>query len=199
MHCGLKRPQIEDTHRLTIAELKHLGFLSCAGRCTGTLTLSVRNKPVGSVGFEVRYNLKGDSYIRFRHTFDGLPMDYRHTIDVVACNYGGHRFYFRCRNTGKRVTALYSLDGYYASRHYHELAYQLCNEHRNRHELLHRSQNLSLKAGKLRERGHPGKANRVVYEAFRYRGLYFRVLERRPMKPGGLVERFGIFEETRTA
>ena len=176
MHCGLKRPQIEDTHRLTIAELKHLGFLSCVGRCTGTLTLSVRNKPVGSVGFEVRYNLKRDSYIRFRHTFDGLPMEYRHTIDVVPCNYGGHRYYFLCRNTGKRVTALYFLDGYYASRHYHRLAYQLCTEHRNHNEPLHRSQNLLWKAGKLREYGHPGKANRVMYEAFRYRDLYFRVL-----------------------
>jgi hypothetical protein len=50
----------------------------------------------------------------------------------------GERYYFRCRETGKRVTALY-FNGYrFASRYEHGLTYRACREHRQWYENFHR-------------------------------------------------------------
>ena len=108
------------------------------------------------------------SYIKFDYLLNDKPGSYKHAIELVPCNYGNVRYYFKCRETGKRVTALYSVGGYYASRHYHRMTYQCSRDHRSVIDLVHKYQNLDYKSEWLKENGHPRKAEKYYRKARYY-------------------------------
>ena len=108
------------------------------------------------------------SYIKFDYLLNDKPGSYKHAIELVPCNYGNVRHYFICRETGKRVTALYLVGGYFASRHYHKMTYQCSRDHRSINNLLHRYWNLERKAEYQEKHGHPRKAKELFIKAYRY-------------------------------
>ena len=54
-------------------------------------------------------------------------------LEKVALKYGD-RYFFRCRDTGKRVSAMYFVNGRFGSRYAHDLTYSVCKEHRQFYE-----------------------------------------------------------------
>lgn len=189
---------IESTSCVTIETLKQWEYLAVPGWKQGVLTLTMNGTETGTVAMGVRYDLENGCFIRFWYTLDGKPVDYQHAIEPVACTYGGYRFYFRCRYTGKRVTALYLHDGHFASRQYHGLVYQMCADHRGPYENLHRYKHLEAKAKKLLTHGHPRRANRVSGEAWHYQMLAFRDVEGQILKTNGRIDRLSASFSTRT-
>ena len=187
---------IESTSCVTIETLKQWEYLAVPGWKQGVLTLTMNGTETGTVAMGVRYDLENGCFIRFWYTLDGKPVDYQHAIEPVACTYGGYRFYFRCRYTGKRVTALYLHKGYFASRQYHGLTYQLCADHRGSYENLHRYQHLEAKAKKLRAHGHPRKASHMLREARYSQALAFRDIEGQIAKSRDRIDRLSALLST---
>ncbi len=167
-HYGLGRDMVEETPRLTIDDLKTWGYLD--GRFTGykrgILTLKRGEEKTGSLGIEVHIKDPG-SYIKFDYLlgYDKKPVSYEHEIELFPCNFGGHRFYFRCRHCRRRVTALYLSGGYYACRHCQRLAYEVSQKHRTLSEKIGRAWSLRDRAEKLKKYHHPRKANRLLRRA----------------------------------
>jgi hypothetical protein len=58
-------------------------------------------------------------------------------LEKVALKYGD-RYFFRCRNSGKRVSTIYFVNGRFGSRYAHGLTYKACGEHRLWYENLRR-------------------------------------------------------------
>ena len=173
------RGVIEWTPGLTIDDLKKWGFMT-EGYKSGILTLSRNGKKTGSLGIEVEIQ-KGPfhSYIQFNYLLDKKPIEYFHVIELFPCYFGGHRFYFRCRNCGKRTTALYLSRGYYSCRHCHRLVYICSRRHRALNEKIDRANYWKGRAEKQRKWGHPKKANQLLVktkdledEAWAGLGLY---------------------------
>jgi hypothetical protein len=169
------RDRVEDTPRLTIADLMAWGFVPRTGkdwahhdtwRQSGTLTLSEGERKTGSVGVTVHVDGPW-SYIRFDYLlgYEKKPVTYEHRIELVPLHYGGHRYYFRCRHCNRRATALYLSGGYYACRHCHRLAYEVSQAHRTLSEKIDRAWSLRARAEKLKKYHHPRKANRLYLRA----------------------------------
>ena len=137
-------------------------------REAGLLDASRNGQKTGSLGISVKIDNEYNSYIEFDYLLNGKPVKYTHRIEFFPCHYGNIRYYFICRETGKRVTALYFVGGYYASRHYHRMAYQCSRDHKSHDNLLHRYWNLERKAEYQKEHGHPRKANKLFIKAYRY-------------------------------
>lgn len=169
------RSVIEETPRVTIADLTAWGFIPRPGKNwehtdpwerPGTLTLSENGTNIGSVGATVR--LDGAwGFIRFDYLlgYEKKPVTYEHGLESVPLHYGGRRYYFRCRHCRRRVTALYLAGGYYACRHCQRLAYETSQEHRTLGEHSNRAWSMRNRAERLRKYGHPRKANRLYRRA----------------------------------
>ena len=159
------RGVLENTAKIMIEDLKAWGLFGYGCKISGTITILTNDQKSGSVGVTVDVNPREGSHIQFDYRRDGEPVSYRHGIELFSCHYGSHRYFFICRDCGRRVTALYLQEGYYTCRHCHRLVYQSSRDHRSLYQNLNRSQNLEARAERLRERGHPRKANRVLMEA----------------------------------
>lgn len=170
------RAVIEDTAKITIQDLKTWGYLR-QGKRSGTLTISRNGEKTGSLGISVNFNNVYDSYIEFDYTLDGKPVRYSHRIELFPCNYGRYRYYFICRNTGARVTALYLDNGYYASRHFHKMVYQCSRGHKNSFGIIDKWQNLDKRAERLKRNGHPRKAKKYYEKARFYQDICDNALE----------------------
>lgn len=164
MHTWSNRAVIEDSARITIQDLKTWGYLQ-PGKRTGTLTLLRRNEKTGMLGIIVNIDKPYNSYIAFDYLLNGEKVYYVHGIEFFPCHYGNNRYYFTCRNTGARVTALYFDNGYYASRHAHKMVYECSRSHKNSFGLIHKWQNLDRKAEWLEKNGHPRKAKKYFWKA----------------------------------
>ena len=136
---------------------------------SGVITLKRGDEETGSLTITVNTEGPWKSYIKFDYLlgYDKKPVVYEHKIELFPCNYGGHRFYFRCRHCGRRVTALYLSGGYYACRYCHELTYEARQRHRGPFETLGRAFHFSDKAEELQKRGHPRKASRLLERSHR--------------------------------
>ncbi|MGA2143153.1 MAG: hypothetical protein ABSG94_12140 [Brevinematales bacterium] len=156
---------IEDTLKITIQDLKLWGFLT-PGEHSITRYFSRYDQPIGHVKITVCINKDCFSFIRFECLIDNKSFSYAHDIEIVPCHYGNYRYYFVCRETGRRVTALYSVGFYYTSRHYHRMTYQCSRDHRRFNELIFRAESLKIRAEYQRKNGHPRKANKLEWEAF---------------------------------
>lgn len=161
---GLGRNTVEDTGGFSIADLKAWGFIHEGATARGSLTLSRNGEKTGSIGLEVRLD-KSYSYAEFDYRLDGKPVKYSHGLMTVRPHFGGRRYYFRCRNCLSCVTALYLRGGYYACRKCHGLVYESSQKHNCPYAGLTRALTLEKRAEKLRERGHPRKANRLLERA----------------------------------
>ena len=159
------RGVVENTLRVTIEDLKVRGLLKYGYKISGTLTILTNGQESGSVGVTADVDPKGQSHVQFNYRRNGVPLNYRHNIELFPCPYGNHRYFIICRGCGRRVTALYLHAGYFSCRHCHRLVYQSSRDHRSLYQNVHRSQNLEARAKRLRERGHPRKANRVQWLA----------------------------------
>ena len=159
------RGVLESTAKIMIEDLKVWGLFEYGCKISGTITILTNGQKNGSVGVTVDVNPKEESHILFDYRRNGEPVSYRHGIELFPCHYGGYRYFFICRDCGRRVTALYLYGGYYTCRHCHRLVYQSNRDHRSLNQNLHRSQNLEVRAERLRERRHPRKANRILKEA----------------------------------
>jgi hypothetical protein len=134
------RGLIEETPRIRIMELKNAGMLE-EGKRTGVLTFSG-----GSIGIEVCIDpLLSFYYIRFTYGINGKSFDYCAVIEPYPLTFG-LRFYFICPDTGKRVSTLYWVNGYFSSRYFHQLVYRRSREHRRINEDLMRSIEYGRKA-----------------------------------------------------
>ena len=162
-YYGLGRDLIEETARLTIDDLKTWGLLH-EGINRGILTLKRRKQTTGSRGIEVHIK-DPQSYIEFEYLLNKSPVAYEHEIELFPCNFGGYRFYFWCRNCGRRITALYFSEGYYSCRHCLGLVYLVSREHRSIFEKIDRANYLKDKADRLKKHGHPRKANKLYFKA----------------------------------
>jgi len=172
------REVIEDTVNITIQDLKTWGYLS-PGYKSGILTLSRNGQKTGGLGFSVRIENEYDSYIEFDYLLNGKPVKYTHRIEFFPCHYGNIRYYFICRETGKRVTALYLVGGYFASRHFHRMSYQCSRDHRSGFDLVHKWQNLERRAEWLKKNGHPRKAEKCYWKARYYEDKSWEVAAQR--------------------
>lgn len=147
------REVIEETARLTIDDLRTWGYLH-EGFRKGILTLKRGDKETGSLGIEVRIN-KAWGSIKFDYLLNGKPVAYEHEIGLFPCHFGGRRFYFRCRNCRRHVTALYLSGRYYSCRHCLQLVYKASREHRAPFEKYSRAVTLRDRAERLQKYGHP--------------------------------------------
>ncbi len=161
---------IEDTGKITIQDLKTWGYLR-PGYKSGTLTFSRNGQITGGLELSVNIDNEYGSYIKFDYLLNDKPGSYKHAIELVPCNYGNVRYYFKCRETGKRVTALYSVGGYYASRHYHRMTYQCSRYHRGQWYYSEKYRYLDRKSEWLKKNGHPRKANKYYWRARYYENL----------------------------
>ena len=163
---------IEDTWKITIQDLKAWGLLK-PGERSNTITFSrgwPGCEPMEKITIRITVNIDNDwtPSIQFDYSLNGKPLSYSYLIEKVSCHYGNVRYYFICRETGKRVTALYFVGGYFASRHYHKMTYQCSRDHRSVNNLLHRYWNLERKAEYQEKHGHPRKAKELFIKAYRY-------------------------------
>ena len=169
------RELLEKTTGISIPDLKAWGFLSHEGQCSGSIRIPRGEDEVGSMGVCVQLDPEGDSFIEFDYLRDGKRVTYFHRIEHFPLNYGNCRYYFLCKDCGKRVTALYLEDGYFACRHCHELVYQVCRDHRMQLASLNRHEELMRKSERLKRQGHPIKADRMRLKGYRY--LVFAALD----------------------
>lgn len=79
---------------------------------------------------ELHYSAKSTGEEEWR------PIKQKINLETVSCNFGGKRWYFRCRMTknslycGKRVAVLYQAGDYFVCRNCADLTYDLCKESR---------------------------------------------------------------------
>lgn len=168
------RAVIENSGKITFQDLKTWGFLTI-GYKSGILTFSINGKEAGSLKIAVNINQESKSYIEFDYLLNNKPVKYSHTIELFPCNYGKYRYYFICRDTGKRVTALYMSRGYYSSRHFHKMVYECSREHRSWYELLDKSRNLKKKVEWYKQNGHPKKAKKYFYKVIFYESNFWKL------------------------
>lgn len=170
-HWGRGRPSysgrevISEVSSISIQELKALGCLQQGFSGYKYFTISRNGEQTGGFSIYVSIDNRYNSYIEFNYSVNGEPVKYRHDIEFFPCHYGNHRFYFICRDTGRRCTALYLVDGYFSSRFYHKMSYISSRYHRNYKDLVYRYQSMDAKAEALRRHGHPRKANELYWKA----------------------------------
>lgn len=131
-----RRGFIEDMPRLTIADLRDSGFLQ-EGPRKGVITLT-RGSWATEVEVEVCFYPSQSFFLVIftyrsngKKTFDWFRIE-RMSLPCTA------RYYFVCRDTHKKVSALYFSEGHFASRFAHGLVYHVCCEHRRWDENLRR-------------------------------------------------------------
>lgn len=124
-----KRQTVEDCHCLCINKMRELGAIMPNMRHTGTWQWSNSRTQVvlSSLGYTSDMRNPEDMYVRLRYTATRTEesFDYKIRIERTPLNFGGHRYWFICPYTGKRVAKLYkaSAEYKYASRHAFNLPY----------------------------------------------------------------------------
>lgn len=123
----------------------------------------------------INVDIAEDMTLRYRYRVSGGDWNdvaYSVPLDWTLCNFGGKRAWFLCPSfrCRRRVAILYlGIDGMFACRHCHQLAY------RCQREAMHDS--LMRRADKIRERldWEPGALNGG---GFRPKGMHLRTFDR---------------------
>ncbi|WP_299192476.1 hypothetical protein [uncultured Erythrobacter sp.] len=110
---------VEQFPVIDLRVLKRAGLLK-PGECTYD-TLRWRNQDLEALEVRIFFDLSDESDAAIRIAGD-VP-NQRAAIECVPCPYGGYRCYFLCPLTGSRCEQLFVVDGIFASRKAHRLAY----------------------------------------------------------------------------
>ncbi len=137
------------------------------------------------------YIKDNESYIQFQYDYKGQYKEIIHSIIKQPVNYGGYRYYFKCSSyknnvyCGQLVKALYFGGNVFACRHCLELVYQNCRYNRDIIRHKYNAKIFKKKSDKLRQYGHPRKANILLKKSFEYETKFEDVFE------GEILRRFG--------
>lgn len=123
-----RRGLIEESCRITTGQLRDWGYLR-EGQAKGTVTFTGRNWTVSIEIESVIDSSRSAFFFLYSYEANGNRVAEWFRLEKVALKYGD-RFFFRCRQTGKKVSALYFVNGRFGSRYAHDLAYRACGEHR---------------------------------------------------------------------
>lgn len=100
-------------------------------RIVGSLfwTYTHSGNSAGSISFQMTYNPDHALYLMYR--VNGEPTAQRVKLDALPCNYGGHRYLFRCPQCSRRARCLYkpSYSRRFACRKCHDLSYAARQEY----------------------------------------------------------------------
>jgi hypothetical protein len=98
----------------------------------GTLSWSFRDKPHGSIRYNVQVDRLHLSYrITRRDEEEPRPVELDVFFDATRCNYGGTRKWFLCPACGRRVGVLYEQGDLFACRYCVGLSYAVESETRH--------------------------------------------------------------------
>lgn len=116
---SVHRGAVEQFPVIDLRMLKRAGLLK-PGECTYDI-LRWRNQDLKALEVRIFVDLSDEDDASIRIAGD-VP-DQRAAIECVPCPYGGYRCYFLCPLTGARCEQLFLVDGIFASRKAHRLAY----------------------------------------------------------------------------
>jgi hypothetical protein len=123
-----RRGLIEDSCWITIGELRDWGYLQ-EGQSKGTLIMS-RGKWTVTIEIEsIISTIRSACFFLYSYEANGIRVTDWFRLEKVALKYGD-RYFFRCRDTGKLISAMYFVNGRFGSRYAHDLTYRACKEHR---------------------------------------------------------------------
>lgn len=120
---SINRGSVEQFPAIDLRVLKRAGLLR-PGECTYT-TLCWRNQAPETLSARIFIDLSNtdDASMRIIGDGHGGIINQRVAIEAVPCPYGGFRVYFLCPQWGIRCEQLFLVDGIFASRKAHRLAY----------------------------------------------------------------------------
>lgn len=116
---SVHRGAVEQFPVIDLRVLKRAGLLK-PGDCTYD-TLCWRNHGLDALEVRIFVDVSDDDDASIRIVGD-VP-NQRAAIECVPCPYGGYRCYFLCPLTGTRCEQLFLVDGVFASRKAHKIAY----------------------------------------------------------------------------
>jgi hypothetical protein len=116
---SVHRGAVEQFPVIDLRVLKRAGLLK-PGECTYD-TLCWRNQDLETFEVRIFVDLSDDDDAAIR--IAGGIRAQRAAIECVPCPFGGYRCYFLCPLTGTRCEQLFLVDGVFASRKAHRLAY----------------------------------------------------------------------------
>lgn len=120
---SVHRGAVEQYPAIDLRVLKRAGLLK-PGECTYD-TLRWRNQDLGTLEVRIFIDLSDEDDASLRIVVDEANAAINQTVEIecVACPYGGIRAYFRCPLNRSRCQLLFSVNGLFASRKAHRLAY----------------------------------------------------------------------------
>jgi len=132
---------------LDIRSLRRQGLLQEGTHCTSRWSRT--GVEIGSIGYWVELNRIVLGYRYSTNATGWKWMQYTVRVEWTKCNYGGHRPWFRCPNSGclRRVAVLYGGERF-VCRLYNQLVYES--------QRLSRSDRAIRKVRRLRKRLGPG-------------------------------------------
>lgn len=106
-----------DLKKLTLADLKRLGYMVPQHRCSSTVNWTRRGETTGTIGVTVSLIGTG-GFVELEYIFNSQePMKYKVELVQLPSNLGkGRVWYFICPLTGERCRTLYQVGKYFASR-----------------------------------------------------------------------------------
>lgn len=122
------RAAVEQSLRVRISEFRRQGFIQPGARTAGIWSWGGVSS--GAIGFAIDLANLDDAYAELGFTCGGAHYHQRIEIEATRCRFGGRRFYFICPWTGRRCEILCCVDGVFASREFHRLAYACQSEDR---------------------------------------------------------------------
>jgi hypothetical protein len=182
---------VEDMTRLAITDLRDKGLLQEGSR-SGTITPS-QGRWATEVGFEVCFYPLKASFVVFSYTSNGKKTHDWFRIERISSTCV-MRYYFRCRETGKLVSALYYANGCFDSRFAHGLTYRACSEHRTRNEYVGRYRKFKAKAESVKR--ITARTWKYAEKLERYERKMYEGLDRRCSKILDQIYRNDSMKET---
>ena len=133
------RGTVDAAIRLDIRFLRRQGFLRPGAVTSGTLRWTRAGEETGSVGVTVNIVDHDNGAVVVRFNLNGEPRVQEIQLVSRSMRFGGRRYYFTCPRHGRRCEVMPLVNGVFASRQAHRLAYQSQSE-----DLL----------GRMRDRAH---------------------------------------------
>lgn len=122
------RPTVESGLTLDINELLRNRIIVPGSQVFGSLrwSKSRTNEEIASLSYEARLVDPEDAWVRLSYSVNGVLQDYRVELATTPCHYGGRRWWWLCRLSGRRVTKLHLPPGrtLFAARQEYRLAYR---------------------------------------------------------------------------
>ena len=116
---------VEQALRLDLRTLRRLGLPQAGRSCTATLSWNSGGESMARINLYMDMVDLDAAVAVLAFCVDGVATTQRVRIDVVACRFGGHRYFFRCPVTWRRCLVLACVHGVFASRQAHRLNYAI--------------------------------------------------------------------------